>query len=379
MALDGFRSLDQYIPNPRSDQDRFFNTVLEELYDSHYVLLLKAGRKRVANKDFVNFLYMERMERWEVKKSLASAEKFLGDEYNESNQNSSFRYVNDGILKQTDQYRVQEKLKRTQEKLDGMQDMVKNQKEKYAACFFPGTNNMKKNSIKQAEWHKFGIDALQNAVKLLNDFREKLVETKTKLSQLYHGIGANLSKPEKERRKKKEAKKTAKEKEARNAEGPQSFLARLCASNEISTTCFPDGFPKHQQSLYLIKPADLKDTSSMYSVIKPYYDLDNYIRLKNKNTFDSKSLEIIDLAFKEKEKYLEKKKTSNMKSKQKKNVDAEKRKSTENEDTVSPKKKQLQQKDIRSMFKPKLMSQTEKDQEENENEKLVNDIEPMVI
>ena len=31
------------------------------------------------------------------------------------------------------------------------------------------------------------------------------------------------------------------------------------------------------------------------------------------------------------------------------------------------------------MFKPKLMSQTEKDQEENENEKLVNDIEPMVI
>ena len=117
-----YQKLNQYIINPASEQDRFYNSVLKELYEIHY--------GHITENHFRELYYRERRKRWRIKSIINDTNQYLVFEKS-GNPASSKKYITCLKLTSLDQSTIKLKIQRVNEKLEYLEHKIKKEEKKY--------------------------------------------------------------------------------------------------------------------------------------------------------------------------------------------------------------------------------------------------------
>lgn len=268
------KKLDQYIINPISEQDHFYNEVLQEIFSMHHGYL--------PEKQFRYLYYQERKKRWAVKSLVDDNKHYLEFEYSD-NAASSKRFMNEssswcGV----DQSIIDTKMSKVNSKIDLLTSSIDMERESYDKCF--ENNTIKKRMTKQAEWHQHAVTILEDIFTEVKDYKAKLLQAKDTLKIVFKGVHYARKKSDISRRRKVNKTHSKKRKLQRNLNGALSFLNKVTKSPNMSKQCFPHGI-EHMKSSKIINMSDLIPNKELVVKIRTVFD-ETYIQLlREKCTF----------------------------------------------------------------------------------------------
>ena len=284
MDRPGYQKLDQFITNPLSAQDRFYNEVLEEIHGTHFGYL--------GEKVFKDYLYKERKTRWETKVFSDGIKKFL--EFQESdNPASSKRLIDQSDMISVDQSKIKNKLITVDQKLGEIHDKIAKEKKRLDDCY-DGLNR-KKHCEKQVVWHETAISFLNEALDSMEAHKAKLVSAQNKLAETFHGVQSEKPLHAVNRSKRKNKKKAEKNLHRRDNLGIRKSVKKMTKAG-IYEKCFPtELLSGHiEEPCYTVEGNDLKDEKELKNIIRPIMD-EKYLKLmKDRKILSSEAYNVVE-------------------------------------------------------------------------------------